>query len=104
MFLQQPTRQIEEAVQRRIQHAVPVFVGHENHQVVVADAGIVHQHAHIVIGVGVAPRFHRGFHGFRVGYVERQQLRLSAAGGYFVGYQTGSLLVAFIVDNHGQTL
>ena len=74
--LQKRLGDIVKASQSNVQHPFPIRFGHQGEDVVTPDAGIVHQHLDIVVGVRLSPRFEDGT-GFRtVAYVELQEFAL----------------------------
>ena len=65
-MLQQMAGDIEIAVQRRVEHSVPVVVAHHKHGTIPADAGIIHQHANPVFRMSGLPLLQRCLNGLRV--------------------------------------
>ena len=86
---------VEETVQVGVHNLLPLIGFHPDHQVVLADAGVVHQHLHVLVRMGGLPAFDGCADRFRVAHVEADQFALSADG---VQRFAGCGLVRDVVD------
>ena len=93
--LQDGPRDMEETVQVGIHNLLPLIGFHPDHQVVLADAGVVHKHLDILLRMGRLPAFEGRADRLRIAHVEAEQLALSADG---VQRFAGRRLVRDVVD------
>ena len=82
---------------------MPLFVLHENQEVVVAYPGIVDQHPHKVVGVRILPAFDGVLHGCGIGHIAAHQFSASARPLDFLEHCTGSRFVVHIIDDDWET-
>ena len=100
---EQSARAVEEAVERGVGHPMPLFVLHENQEVVAAYPRIVDQHPHKVVGVCILPAFEGVLHGCGVGHIAAHQFGASARPLDFLEHCTGSRFVVHIIDDDWET-
>ena len=86
---------VEETVQVGVHNLLPLIGFHPDHQVVLADACVVHQHLDILLRMGRLPAFEGRADRLRIAHVEADQFALAADG--FQGF-AGCGLVGDVVD------
>ena len=86
---------MEETVQVGIHNLLPLIGFHPDHQVVLADAGVVHKHLDILLRRGRLPAFEGRADRLRIAHVEADQFALTADG---VQGFAGCGLVGDVVD------
>ena len=94
---QQRLGDIEESRQRDVDHAVPVVLGHQCHDVVATDAGIVDDNLDVLAIMTSLPLIQRLVRLLAVAHVEGQQFAVAPR---HFQRPTGFGLVAGVIDYH----
>ena len=98
---QQFTGNIEKTVKRRIDHRMPVLVGHHEHHVIATDASIIHQIGDIVIGMGILPCVERSLYFCSLTHVKAHQFSLVSQCLHLSLHLVGCLLVRLEINDDG---
>jgi hypothetical protein len=94
---QQRLGDVEKAVQRHVDHPVPLLVGHAGHRRIVVDAGVVD---HRMDGALGQQRVQRGARHAGVGNVERAGLGAATLLGNGRSYLVGAMQALMGVHDH----